>query len=174
MDSLKQILLNDHSSLAAEGIAQSVIRGEMALQELIDCFFSGDWRLSQYASWPVSKIADSHPHLLEPYIPEMIENLRQPAHDAVVRNTVRIWQEMIIPNDLKGEIYTMCFEFLDDPKQPAAIRVFAMTVCTHIALDFEELATELSDVIQSHYDLGTAGFKNRAKKMLKKLECKFN
>ena len=139
------------------------------MQELMACFFSDDWVLCQKASWPVTMVADRAPELLEPYLSQMIKNLDRPLHDAVIRNTIRAWQIMDIPEEHEGEIYDRCFEYFADPQFPVAVRVFSMTVCGNIAMRHPSLAAEIIPIIEDNWDHATAAWRSRGKKELKRL-----
>lgn len=137
---------------------------------LMDLFFDKDLRISQRASWPVSFCVDAHPDLIYPYVKDMIENLNNPLHNAVKRNTVRIMGEIDLSEEVIGQAADICFRFLDDPKEAIAVRVFSMTVCFNITKKEPELANELKLIIEDHYPHGSAGFKSRGKKILKELK----
>lgn len=128
------------------------------------------WRYNQRAAWPVSKIAEQRPDLVQPYIGNMMAASREARHDAVKRNTVRILQFVPIPEELEGVVFDLCYTWLNDPAEPVAIRVFSMTVLTSIAEKYPEMADELRSCILLHYDNGTAGFQSRARKTLKRLD----
>jgi hypothetical protein len=57
---------------------------------------------------------------------------------------------------------------VDDPEQPIAVRVFAMTGAARAAEGHPELARELALVISKYIQTGSAGFKSRAQKVLNK------
>ena len=136
----------------------------------MSCFFSKEMRICQRASWPITFIAEKKPALLVPYLQRMIDHLDQPNHDAVIRNTVRSWQFMEIPEDYIGPIYEICFHYLIEPQYAIAIRVFSMTTCVNIATRFPELGPELTSVILNHIDHNSAAFRSRGSKELKRLK----
>lgn len=171
MNKLLALLEGDHNRAQAEMIAEAVLKGDIALEDLMSCFFSDDIRLSQRASWPLSVIADENSALIRPFTGPMLENLKRPVHNAIIRNSMRIWQDMDLRKEFQGEIFERAFDYLTDPQYPPAIRVFAMTVCANLSRNFPDLAEELIHVIEDHYPHGTAGFKSRAKKELKKLRA---
>jgi len=139
---------------------------------LMDCFFSEDLRLCQKASWPILHIGIKHHNYIYPYLDKMVQNLNRPSHDAVIRNTVRIFQDIEIPEHLKGPLYDKCFEYLADPKYPTAVKAFSMTILTNIADVYPELRHELIAVIEEQLPYSTVGFKSRAKKELIRLNRK--
>lgn len=170
MNSIAELLRAEHSKAQAEKIAHLVSDGTYSTDALMACFFSRDNLIAQRAAWSVSKLSDLNIALIWPYLERMVDNLQLPVHNAVRRNTIRIWQSIDIPEDLKGAIYGTCFEFLCSPSSPPAIRVFSMSVCTNIAMYHTHLAEELMMVIQDFSEASSAGFKSRARKEMKRLE----
>ncbi len=170
MNPIHDILISGHNAAIANHIANGIVDGKYALQDLLDCFFSDDKMINQRSSWPLSKIADHYPNILLPYTQQLLLNLQHPAHDAVVRNTLRIWQFIEIPENLTGQVYDQCFQYLSNPNDPVAIRAFAMTVCVNIAHQYPELAEEIRLVILEHYDHSKSAFRSRGKKELKRLK----
>jgi hypothetical protein len=140
------------------------------MEELMDCFFDENLRLCQYASWPAGMIADQNPELIIPYLEKMLNNLDTPHHDAVLRNTFRTLQNLDIPEDLEGLAFEKAFDFLSNPQNAIAIRVFAMSVCGNIAKKYPELKQELIPVIEEQLPYGSAGFISRGMKVLKALK----
>jgi len=139
------------------------------MDELMECFFDEDLRLCQRAAWPVGFISDYNQDLIVPYLEKMLLNLETPHHDAVVRNTFRTLQNIDIPEDIEGLAFEKAFNFLINPNNAIAIRVFAMTVCGNIALKYPELKHELVPVIQEQMEYGSAGYISRGKRILKSL-----
>jgi len=169
MSSLRSKILEVKRQSQASAIAQSIVNHQYEMSELMDCFFSDNWVLCQKTSWPITMVADRAPDMLIPYLPKMIKNLDRPHHDAVVRNTIRTWQVMNIPEDFEGEIYDRCFEYFADPQYAVAIRVFSMTVCGNIAMRHPSLAAEIIPIIEDNWDHSTAAWRGRGKKELKRL-----
>ena len=100
----------------------------------------------------------------------MVDHLPTAQHDAQIRNTVRIFEEIEIPEDLEGPLFEHCFGYLLDSKYATAIRAFSLTVLEKIANKHPDLKSELRDEISVQLDTGTVGFKNRAKKTLLRLQ----
>ena len=90
-------------------------------------------------------------------------------HQAVARIILSLLADSDIPEEYWDELYTMCFEILENPQQAIAIRVHAMTVLGQIAVNLPELIPELSMVIEAHLPMGSKGFQSRGKKIIKAL-----
>ncbi len=137
----------------------------------MDLFLKGEYRVTQRAAWIVSHCADNHPDLIKPYLDVMIDRMLEPGmHAAVKRNVVRILQDIELPKQLEGRIATICFEMLASAKEPVAVKVFSMTVLANIAEQEPDLKNEIRILIEQQLPTGSAGFRSRGMKILKRLE----
>jgi hypothetical protein len=167
---LKREILKEHSKRHTLKIANSIGNSNEKFSELIDIFFNGSYILSQRSSWIISHCADSRPELIKPYLDKMISRLGKPCHDAVIRNTLRIFQTAQIPEKSCGNLADYCFKILSSQEQPVAIRTFAMTVLYRITEKYPELKNELRILIQDQMPYSSPAFTSRGKKILKKLD----
>lgn len=167
---IEETLINEHSRASADHIVSLIGDDPAKFKILMNLFFNGGYRINQRAAMPVGICARKKPELIKPYLEKMIRNLDQPIHDAVKRNTLRIFQDIEIPENLHGNILEKCFEYLNSNKEPVAIKVFAMTVIFNLTKCYPELANELKIIIEDQMPYGTAGFKSRGSKILKKLQ----
>jgi len=167
--SFRELLKIRNSKEVSSQVIRAIKKEPSRMQELMDCFFDEDLRLCQSAAMPTGMIADFDPELIIPYLEQMLNNLDTPHHDAVIRNTFRTLQNIDIPEELEGLAFEKAFDFLLNPQNAIAIRVFAMTVCGNIALKYPELKHELVPVIEEQMPHGSAGFKNRGSRVLKAL-----
>ena len=63
-----------------------------------------------------------------------------------------------------------CFKFLESPTEALAVKVFSMTVLSNFAKQYPEIVPEIKIVIEDQLPHQSAGFKSRAKKVLKDLD----
>ena len=166
---LRDKILSIRSKREASSLCTQIVNHQYSVDELMNCFFSEDWVLCQKSSWPVTILAEKNPELILPYLERMLFNLERPVHDAVVRNTIRTWAEIDIPEELEGPIYDKCFEYFVGHQYAVAIRVFSMTICTNIAMRHHALAAEIIPIIEDNWDHGTPAWRSRGKKELKRL-----
>ena len=167
---IKEALLKENSRAQAQKITNYIGTDTKRFAELMDIFLHDTFRLNQRAAWVVNFCAEAHPELFEPYLGEMIANLRKDVHDAVKRNTVRMLQNYEVPDECIGELADCCFEFLGSNDTAIAIKVFSMTVLSNIVERYPELKNELKVLIEDQLPYGSAGFKSRGRKILLKLE----
>lgn len=137
--------------------------------KLMALYTEGDFWLTQRSAWAVRAVGDKSPHLLRPYIPKLISMLSKEHHDAVPRNNLSLMAAWDIPEEHWDELYAICFEILENPNKPIAVRVHAMQNLANIASKLPDLIPELCLVIEAHLPNGSRGFQARGRKLLKQL-----
>jgi len=171
VDEIKDLLDGPHRKSQRDEVVQYVGSDPKKMKVLMSFFLDDKWhwRYNQRAAWPIGVIGKKQHKLIKPYLAKMVRTLKNPAHNAVARNTLGIFQNIEIPEDLEGELYESCFRFLADPKAAIALRAFSITVLTRIALKYEDLREELIAEIEEHLPFGTMAFKVRARNAKKAL-----
>jgi len=140
-------------------------------KELMNCFFKGEYRLAQRAAWPVSYCVEAHPDLIKPYYKQLIEKLSDPTvPEAVPRNSIRLLQDVDIPEKWEGPIMDYCFKAISSPSIAIAIKAFSLRVLENLSARYPEILPELKLIIEERWDQETPAFKSRAKKILKAIE----
>ncbi len=168
---IKQALEAEHSKALTLRIINYIGDDAERMAELMDCFFADQYRLCQRASWAVGYMAEKNPTLLEPYLERMILNLNNPVHDAIMRNTMRVFRDLpTIPDELLGITADVCFRYVTTPSVAVAIRSFAMRVLEKICRKVPELKEELRLTIEDLMQHEKApAFTSAAKDVLKKI-----
>ncbi len=132
---------------------------------------SPDKTLRQRAAWIFSHVAEAHPEWLPPWQDALIEHLqRADLHDAEKRNILKVLASFAGSSEKLGLLVEYCFERLQDPREPVAIRVHAMQVLFELGRLAPELHEELREVLLMHLEGGSAGFRSRARKLLKQMD----
>ncbi len=168
---LETEILREHSKRQTLRIAKWVGSDKRRFRELMDLFLNGEYRVTQRAAWIVKHCADDHTELVLPYFDKMVDRMLEPGvHVAVKRNVARILQDVEIPRRLAGKIATICFDMFGSAKEPIAVKVFSMTVLANIARQEPELKNEIRILIEQQMPTGSAGFRSRGMKILKRLE----
>ena len=168
---LKEEILKEHSKAQCTKIVKWVGSSQQRFDELFSLFLNDEYRVVQRSAWPVSYCADAHPVLISKHWKELMQNLKKPnLHDAVKRNSIRLMQGIELPKAYHGEIMDMCFTYLESPKESLAVKVFSMSVVGNLAKYYPEIKPELKLIIEHQLPHQSAGFKSRAKHILKELE----
>jgi len=167
---LREEILKEHSKRQANKIVRWVGDDQEKFDELVGLFLKGEYRVTQRAGWPLSNIVIAYPKLISKHLKKLLLNLDHPnLHNAVLRNTLRLLQFVNIPKSLHGLAAETCFRLLNDKKQPVAIHVFSMSVLGNLCMDYPELKQELQLSIEEQLPYGSAGFRSRARKVLKQI-----
>ncbi len=168
---LREEILKEHSKAQCTKIVKWVGSSQLRFDELFHLFLNDEYRVIQRAAWPVSYCVDAYPILISKHWKTLMEHLKKPdLHDAVKRNSIRFMQEIDLPEKHHGAIMDLCFTYLQSPKESLAVKVFSMSVLANLAKYYPEIKPELKLVIEDQLPHQSAGFKSRAKKVLKQLE----
>lgn len=166
---LEKEILKEHSKQHTLKIVKYIGRNPQRFYDLIKVLVKGPYRVSQRAAWPLSVCIEHHPELILPHLTAVLKLLdRKDMHEAVTRNVVRLLQYVDLPKRYFGKVAGTCFELLD-PKEPIAVRAFSMTVLANIAAHEPDLKKELRIVIEDQLPYASAGFRARARKVLKSI-----
>jgi hypothetical protein len=169
MDIQKE-LLKGHSKVITDYIVAYVGSDQERFNMLITIFLDGTYRMTQRAAWPLSYCVKNHPFLINRHYGAVLKILTKPGiHDAVKRNIMRLLQFVTVPTRYQGPVIEHCFHLMD-PKEPVAVRVFAMTVLANLATQHPDLKKELKLTIEDQLSFGSAAYLSRSKKILKQLE----
>ena len=164
---IREALASEHSIQTTNAIVEYIGTDAARFKELVDIFLGNEYRPTQRSAWPLSYCIQLHPELVKPYLSKFIAQLeRDDVHDAVKRNVSRLLQYVEIPEKLKGRVFDLCLKLVDDPNEPAAVRVFAMTVAERIGHNQPELVAELGLIVDKHSDTATTAFRKRAEIVL--------
>jgi hypothetical protein len=168
---LRNEILKEHSKAQCTKIVKWVGSSQQRFDELFKLFLDDEYRVVQRAAWPVSYSVNAHPQFIKKHWKNLIQKLKTPdLHDAVKRNSIRFMQEIELPEKYHGKIMDMCFTCLESPKESLAVKVFSMSVLGNLSKKYPGIKPELKLIIEDQFPDQSAGFKSRAKKVLKQLE----
>lgn len=166
--SLIQEILIEHSKTQCTKIVTWVGSSQQRFDELFTLFLQDEYRVTQRAAWPMSYCVIANPAFIKRHWEKLVDNLTKPnLHDGVKRNTVRFLQHIEIPEKYQGALMDICFRYLESPTEALAVKVFSMQVLGNLAKLYPEIKPELKLLIEEQLPNQTAGFKSRAKKILK-------
>lgn len=168
---LREEILKEHSKTQCTKIVNWVGSSQLRFDELFGLFLNDEYRVVQRAAWPVSYCVIAHPAFINKNWKNFIKNLKKPGlHDSVKRNSIRLMQDIEIPEKYHGEIMNICFKYLESPTEAIAIKAFSLTVLGNLAKKYPEIIPELKLLIEDQLPCQSAGFISRGKKILKHLE----
>jgi hypothetical protein len=166
---LREQLLKAQSKTNCIKIVKWVDSNQQRFDELFNLFLNDEYRVVQRAAWPVSNCVMAYPQLIKKHWGKLVKNLKKlNTHPAVKRNTIRLMQDIAIPEKYHGEIMTFCFDYIANPEEAIAVKAFALTVLENLSKLYPEILQELKTIIEDRWDYETPAFKVRAKKILAK------
>jgi hypothetical protein len=170
---IKEEILKEHSKKQVLQIAAYASLSKKNFKELVKCFLADDYRLAQLASWSLFWAVKKDPDLVKPYIPDVVAQMqRTDVHNSVVRHSINILEQINIPEKFHGEVMNACFNFIETPATPIAIKAFSLTTLYNLSKQYPEIGPELKLIIEERWDTETAAFKSRGKNILRDLESK--
>lgn len=116
---------------------------EESFAELIRIFFTGESKTIIGSSQVVGSISEKQPHLILPYLAELVDYLKSNPVDAVKRNSMRIFQFVDIPEEIEGELFDIALTYLKSIETAVAIKAFSMTALRKICEKYPELSQEV-------------------------------
>ena len=163
---LRAAIFEVHSEAQADKIARYIAKDAQRFSELMELLIGPVYRVSQRAAWPVSCCVERNAELVKSHFNVLIKQLeRDDTHAAVRRNVARLFQFVEVPERYQGRLFDACYDLLDDPKQPVAVRVFSVTVAVKLAKDSPELIAELKLVATKYPSLMTPGVSSRIRRV---------
>ena len=158
-----------HSKAINNQIVKYIGDSPVRFKELMRCFLSSDYRISQRASWALGDVAVRHPLLIDQYHRVLFDCLKEKQkHNSIKRNIVRTYQVANIPEDYEAELYDICLNFVANTEEAIAVKAFSIRVCERIIEKYPEMSNELFIVIKSNIAIWSSGLKNRGNKFLKR------
>jgi predicted ABC-type transport system involved in lysophospholipase L1 biosynthesis ATPase subunit len=100
----------------------------------------------------------------------MIALLFSTGSDSVRRNLLKIVADFPIPEAAAAQLFDQCLQWMQDENRAIAVRCNAMQLLYCICQSEPDLASEVKTAILLVNNYGSAGFRSRAKKILKKLD----
>jgi hypothetical protein len=167
---LHKTLAAEHSKRQCDRIVRYIGNDPDRFAQLMELFFRGEYRITQRAAWPLGYCVRDHPELIGPYFKPLLDNLKKKGlHVAVTRNSMRLLQDVDIPKKYQGRVMNICFDFLQSPASPIAVKAFSLTVLQNLSRQYPDIKPELKLIIEEQWEHATAAFRSRAKKILKEV-----
>lgn len=169
---LRTELLREHSARQTRRLADYACAHPTALAELLQLFWYGAERERQLAADVMGWVGERRPKWLVPHLPGLLAAAQagpgQPP--AVRRAVVRVLQFVPVPEEWQALAFDTCLAMLRAPREPVAIRAYALTAAARLAGPYSELAAEVINTIENALiTTDSAALRNRAARELPKL-----
>ena len=140
------------------------------LPELIKAISHAEPKIAWRAAWVVDNLARKERHLVDPYLPQLTEIVLKTPHQGVHRHITNILRMTDPANIDNGHLIDACFHWMTYSETPVAVQANAMEIIANLCTIYPELANELISIIETGFEMGSAGYRSRAKKILSKLK----
>lgn len=178
---IRNQLRRAHSRANADLVAGYVLESETnrdanadeRIVELMTCFLSEEVVVAQRAAQVVGLVGREAPRLLIPWFAELVDAAANPVHEAIRRNAIRYFSEtkLPLPRKLEASLIELCNQFVADENVHTAIAAFSMQLVADRAADYPDAAQKLKQGLRQRLPNASAGFQNRAKKILSNLDA---
>ena len=124
------------------------------------------WR----AAYLIDKINDNYPILLNPFLNEMIDQVKIEKSHSKKRHFLKLISQNELPPEQQGFILDFCMKTFTSAKEDLAVRVHAMQVLYNISEKEPELKPEILALIEYEMENhSSAGIVSRGRKLAEKL-----
>jgi hypothetical protein len=142
---LRAELLQEHSVRQTEKPTDYACLRRSHFEELLDVFSHGTPREKQLAADVLAMASTQRAAWLLPHL-EALLAAAQPTtghHPAVRRAVAKALQFIAVPEEWQALAFDTCLAMLASPTEPVAIRAYALSAASRLALPYPELAAEV-------------------------------
>jgi hypothetical protein len=172
---LRTELLREHSARQTEKLTDYACLRRSHFDELLAVFFNGTPREKQLAADVLAMASTQRAAWLLPHL-EALLAAAQPTtghHPAVRRAVAKALQFISVPEAWQALAFDTCLALLASPTEPVAIRAYALSAASRLALPYPELAAEvLAAAERALNTTDSAALRSRAARELPKLRRK--
>jgi hypothetical protein len=166
-----QELLSDSSRRSIDMAVSIVGNNVHIFKNMLDVALLDRGKLTMRAARVVNFSANQYPHLIAPYLTEIVKKLHKFKHDSLRREMTKTLAEY--PGEFEDEsnsiLLEICFNWFLDPEEKIAIKVYTLDILYRISKIYPDLKVELISAIEQQLPYASPGMKSRSIKMLQKL-----
>lgn len=180
----KELNYVNHSRENRKKYANLVVNNPNLIPQVLDILFKVNDKRSCRASWLLEFVARENLDSILPFLDRITEHMHKVHLDSAVRPIAKICEYLIEayyhkhPNHTKDYLKTihkkriieLSFDNLITDQKIAA-KAYSMNTLFLLGKDFDWIRPELAMVLERDFNLGSAGFKARARCLLKKIKA---
>lgn len=167
--------------------ADMVLKDMSLFPKLIDIMFRVDDKVSCRAAWVFEFVCAEYIYAIIPYLDTFTSNLKKVHLDSSVRPMSKVCGFIACtyhskePNTLKKalkplhieRITEVCFDWMINDEKIAP-KAYAMDTLFLFGKDYDWIHPELAQILEQEFQTQSAGYKVRAKRILKKINKHLN
>ncbi len=170
LEEVKKLLMGNNSGSYTRMQVDLIAARPELFDHYVEVFLALEGALSRRAAWVITHAVTRMPELMtEELLEAMLKLAGKMRHDGEKRNLTKVLTLITLPENLKGEILDLCFNWLNDAGESIAVRAYSMETLANLSMEFPEIKPEIIAVIECHMDRFSPGLKNKGVKTLRKL-----
>ena len=160
-------ILFDSSRRTADMAVSAIGDNPEIFKKFLNLALADRGRYTMRAARVVQLAAGRHPGLVLPYIRDVIHKLPGFKTDGLKRSVAKLLaeQSFSLDEDTLGVLTVVCFKWLADPLEKAAMKVYAMDILYKVALLYPEIKPELISTIEEQFPRSTVAVVSHGKKI---------
>ncbi len=165
-------ILNDSQRNIKKISMDYVLANPAEFDNLIKLSFGTNQPEGWRSAWVLAELVKDYKGLLAriaPYSRKIIDSFTVFKHPGQKREYMKVMQLLNLQEEEMGLLLNLCFDWLLDKEIDVAIRVHCMQIIYEFSLKEPDLQQELKVILEQEMDYGSAGFRGRARKILKKI-----
>lgn len=164
-------LLFDSSINTANRAVEIVGKDPERFKTVLDFGLQDKPQFAMRAMRVVNMVADNKPELMEPFLTEVVGRVHEYKTIGLKRGLAKILSEQnySYDEDTAGRLVHTCFEWLNDPAEAIALKIYSMTILYKISNTYPEIKHELISSIENEIPKNSAAIKGRGRRILKRL-----
>ncbi len=140
------------------------------LPMLMEIALEGRDHLSWRAAWVADKLTSRKPDLISPYLGMLVESFPTLAHTGKKRQFLRMISSCPVDPEVAGFLFDHSQQMLFDPREPVAVKAYAMQILFNISEDQQELKPEVVETLRQVMEMyPESGIQARCKNLIRKL-----
>ena len=163
---IKAFLSENNSRNAVDFCVNLISEDPGKLDELVELVFGMNEKISWRAAWVLSHVQERFPYLKKKYAELIIQKIVTVNNMSTVRSLLKILTLAEVSFENAGELFDTCFQWLEDPKQPNAVRVYSMILLYRFSEEFPEIKSELKYIIENILPNAPVSIQSRGKKIM--------
>lgn len=153
-------------------VAQSAVKNESLLSQLVTLSSSTAKRVGFMASWALSKVSDIDPAALSPWLAMMIDALPGVPNESVQRSFMRVIMRSRlddIPLSHHARLIDYCMAIMREEETPVAPKAYGMEILAAFCGLYPDMVNEVADLIQLALTDASGGMKSAGWKVIQRL-----
>jgi hypothetical protein len=140
-----------------------------AISQIFHLTLHEEHKIAWRAAYLFDQIHDLEPTMIVQYVPDILERFPNLKNESVKRHYARILAQHDLSKMANGDFLDCCFNWLLLEQTPIAVKAHLMQILFNLTTTYPELIPELKATLEDVIPMGSTGVKNRARKLLAKL-----